>query len=351
MNQASSLTKICAADLQTIGGNYPIIDVRTPKEFEHGHIPGAYNIPLFSNEERVDIGTTYVQEGKEPAMRLGLKIIGPQMDNLIAQVKELEAKTKSQTFIVHCWRGGMRSSSFAWLLQFFKYNAYLLEGGYKAYRAHTRNSFAQPRKIVILGGPTGSEKTELLHMLSDEGHAIVDLEGLAHHKGSVFGALGQQEQPTQEQFENNLAQALTSVPLEVPLWIEDESRRVGDLFIPDELWNQMRAAPVITVAMPREQRITNLCDQYGSFAPAELINCVTRIYSHLGSERANKIIELIKTQKIAEACGELLHHYDKAYQFGLAKRPTANIVSCEIATNTDAIARLNRAYRTLCSLP
>lgn len=351
MTETNLSQKISATDLQALGQRFPIIDVRTPKEFTHGHIPGAYNIPLFSNEERVDIGTTYVQQGKELAMRLGLKIIGPQMDHLVAQVKELADKTQSNTFIVHCWRGGMRSSSFAWLLNFFKYKVYLLEGGYKAYRAHTRSLFAQPRKMVIIGGPTGSGKTELLQQLAQDKNAVIDLEALAHHKGSVFGALGQKEQPTQEQFENNLARELQIISTDTPIWLEDESRRIGDLFIPDDFWNQMRAAPVIVVSRPHEQRIVHLCKQYGSFTPTELILCINRITQHLGSERATKIIEFVREQKITDACSALLHHYDKTYEFGLTKRATTNMISCPISSDTDAITRLQQAYRTLCTLP
>ena len=210
-----------------------IIDVRSPKEFSQGHIPGAYNLPLFSNEERALVGTCYKQKGKEPAIKLGLEIVGPKMASFIEDARKI---SPNKQMLVHCWRGGMRSSSMAWLLELTGFDVSILKGGYKAYRNFALAIFNEDYKLKILGGKTGSGKTQLLHQMNKLGIQIIDLEAIAHHKGSAFGKIGHDAQPTSEQFENNLAMALQTLNAKKEIWLEDESKGIGKCFIPMNFW-------------------------------------------------------------------------------------------------------------------
>src|SRR3989339_1355584 len=191
---------ISVAEFLKRGNSLPIIDVRSPGEYEHAHIPGALALPLFSNEERAEVGTIYKQRGRVQAVQKGLEFVGPKLKDFT----KFALKLNSDELLIHCWRGGMRSSAMAWLLETVGINCSLLKDGYKAYRNHVLESFDLPYKILLLGGYTGSGKTEILSALKEAGEQVVDLEGLSNHKGSAFGALGQGIQPSSEQFENTL---------------------------------------------------------------------------------------------------------------------------------------------------
>ncbi|HEX7413037.1 MAG TPA: tRNA 2-selenouridine(34) synthase MnmH, partial [Bacteroidia bacterium] len=248
--------------LQQAAGANSIIDVRTPKEFEQGHIPGAINLPLFSNEERVVVGTTYKQQGRQPAILKGLEFVAPKMIDIVSKTQSF---AKDNTLFVHCWRGGMRSGSVAWLLELYGLKVFTLKGGYKSFRRYVLNSFAKEYNLLILGGKTGSAKTLVLEKLIELNEQVVNLEKLAAHKGSAFGALGEKAQPSQEQFENELATVLQTIVSEKPIWMEDESRLIGNKVIPTELWNQMRLAKTICINLPFEARVEYLTEEYGKF--------------------------------------------------------------------------------------
>ncbi len=220
-------------------GTHRLVDVRTPSEFAKGHIPGAVNIPLFSDEDRARIGTTYKQENPEQAFDLGLELLGPKLAQLVRQFRESAAEDE---LVVHCWRGGMRSQSVASLLQMSGMKVSFLSGGYKAYRQWVTGTLAKPCRLLVLGGYTGSGKTMLLHRLREAGEQVIDLEGLAKHKGSAFGNLDDHEQPSNEQFENALAGQLQQIDPERIVWVEDESRMVGRVFLRDEWFGQMQQA-------------------------------------------------------------------------------------------------------------
>lgn len=296
----------------------PLFDVRTPSEFANGHIPGARNLPLFSDEERARVGTTYNREGSREAILTGLELVGPKMR---AMVEAVEAQTSQRRVLLHCWRGGMRSRSVAWLLSFSGFEVTVLQGGYKAYRQHVLSRFALRRQVFILSGYTGSGKTEILGHLREMGEQVIDLEGLAHHKGSAFGALGELPQPTQQQFENELARQWEMLDPERPVWLEDESKKIGWRVIPAPLWEQMRHTPVYFLDMPVERRVERLVADYGDASPDQLAACVSRLSKRVGGQNTQQALEALAAGDLATCTDILLRrYYDKAYLHGLSKR-------------------------------
>lgn len=295
----------------------PIIDVRSPAEFYSGHIPGAVNIPLFSNEERAEIGALYKQEGQEIATLRGLEIVGPKMAGFVRQAKSLDY---TDQLLVHCWRGGMRSGSFAWLLNTAGLPAVTLAGGYKSFRNHLLDFFSAPFNLYVLSGCTGNGKTELLHYFRNKGEQVIDLEGLAHHKGSVFGGLGQVEQPTSEQFQNELFRQMKEMDPARPIFLEDESISLGNVFIPLPLWHQLRKAPLIRVELSPAARVERLVREYGSLENAQLQDAILKLSKRLGGQHVKRALEALEENRLEEVVLILLTYYDKSYEIGIAKR-------------------------------
>lgn len=295
----------------------PVVDVRSPSEFQQGHIPGAVNIPLFDDNERAKVGTTYRQVNKEAAVYAGLEIAGKK---LVELVKEGEREAgKSKTLLLHCWRGGMRSSSMAWLFETAGIHCFILLGGYKTYRRYIKEMLALPYSLKVVGGRTGSGKTAILQQLHAMGNQVVDLEALAHHKGSAFGALGEQEQPSTEQFENDLFKVLSGLDSEKEIWIEDESRNVGKCVIPGELYEGMRKADTYFLDIPREERARYLVKHYAVHDREELVACVQKIHKKLGGEQAKLAMDSIDQEDYYSAAMITLRYYDKAYMHSLEK--------------------------------
>ena len=294
----------------------PLIDVRTPAEFEQGHVPGARNIPLFTNEERVLVGTTYKQVGREQAILQGFDLTGSKWSGFIRQALEIAPDKK---VAVHCWRGGMRSGAMAWALGLYGFEVELIEGGYKRYRNWVLQQFARPWKLLVLGGMTGSGKTQILEALRSE-EQVIDLEDLAQHQGSSFGTMNKLIQPTQEQFENNFAGQLANFLPTKRIWVEDESVTIGKRVIPHSFWQQMREAPLVCVQVPLEMRVQKLVAEYGVLDKDFLIECTTRIRKRLGPEQTRDAVQAIEDGHMAEFIRLLLVYYDKKYQKGLEQR-------------------------------
>ena len=321
---------------------YPIFDVRAPIEFAQGHVPGALNLPLFTDEERARIGTTYKQVSQERAVHLGLELFGPKMSAMVKLAKKLAPGKEVR---LHCWRGGMRSGTVLWLLELAGFKVHLLDHGYKDFRRAVLASFAQPRQWRVLGGLTGSGKTDVLHALAatPHGQPVLDLEGLASHKGSAFGAIGQPAQPTQEQFENNLAAALAKLPTEAPVWVEDESRQIGRLTIPPAIFEQLRTAPRWVLEVPRAARVAKLAAEYGAEAPAELAAAIERLQKRLGGLVTKQALAAVEAQDFSQMVELVLDYYDKTYTYGLAPRPgepartTIPTTGCDAAANAAAL--------------
>jgi len=298
-----------------------IIDVRSPAEYEHAHIPTALNLPLFDNEERAMIGTTYKKQSREAAIKAGLPLFGNKMLSMIETVETWIAATQKDnnvtkpTLFVHCWRGGMRSAAVAWLLDLYGYKVVQLTGGYKAYRNWVLEQFIIPYSLKVLGGYTGSGKTEILQALQEKKYAVIDLEVIAHHKGSAFGAIGQLPQPSQEMFENILAKKLFEVNKNnKPIWIEDESQRIGTVLIPTPLFHLMRNSTCYFMKIPFEQRLLFILEAYGKFDAQSLIEATERIQKRLGGLETKNAVAHIMQGELKEAFSILLKYYDKWYE-------------------------------------
>lgn len=298
-----------------------IIDVRSPAEYEHAHIPAALNLPLFDNDERAMIGTTYKKQSREAAIKAGLPLFGNKMLSMIETVETWIAATQKDnnltkpTLFVHCWRGGMRSAAVAWLLDLYGYKVVQLTGGYKAYRNWVLEQFTIPYSLKVLGGYTGSGKTEILQALQEKNYAVIDLEGIAHHKGSAFGAIGQLPQPSQEMFENILAKKLFEVNKNnKPIWIEDESQRIGTVLIPTPLFHLMRNSTCYFMKIPFEQRLAFILEGYGKFDAQSLIEATERIQKRLGGLETKNAVAHVMQGELKEAFSILLKYYDKWYE-------------------------------------
>ena len=299
--------------------NYILLDVRSPAEFDHAHIPGGYSLPLFDNEQRAIVGTTYKKQSREDAIKIALPFFGNKMKEMVETVEKISAayvKTHGSKPIlfVHCWRGGMRSAAVAWLLDLYGFNVIQLQGGYKAYRNWVLAQFLQPYDLKVLGGYTGSGKTETLHALAAKGNAFIDLEGLAKHKGSSFGGIGQGQQPSQEMFENLLAHFLYQENKRgVPIWLEDESQRIGTVMIPNDFFKQLRASDCYFIKIPFESRLNFIVNSYGGFEKIALIDATKRIEKRLGGLETKITIQLLNEGLIKEGFEILLKYYDKWY--------------------------------------
>lgn len=383
-----AVKRISLEEFLTLAKTHPVLDVRSPGEYLHAHIPGAISLPLFSDEERKVVGTAYKQQSKQVAVKIGLKYFGVKMVEMVETVEALfkglqentdnqtskgslknsnttkhtnptqESLSKSnlnpltnsstempftpRTVLVHCWRGGMRSAGVAWLLDLYGYQVYTLQGGYKAYRGWVLAQFEKEYPIQILGGYTGSGKTEVLKVMAQQSASVIDLEGLAGHKGSAFGNMGLPPQPSQEHFENKLANALFFAAQEStapqtkdpsnhsassktdpitpqPIWMEDESQRIGTVNIPTVLYQQMRKKPVYFLEIPFDARLDYICLHYGKFPKEQLVNAVIRIKKRLGGLETKTAINALVEDDVRAAFSVLLQYYDKQYGKGLER--------------------------------
>ncbi len=310
----------------------PVVDVRSPGEFEQGHIPGAINVPLFDNAERAVVGTLYKKSGPEAALLKGLDISGPKMTDF---VKQGWRHAVNHEVRMHCWRGGKRSDSMAWLFSTAGIKVHLLRGGYKTYRRYIRERLEADICYFVLSGRTGTGKTEILRELKKTGQQVLDLEGIAHHKGSAFGAIGELPQPTNEQFENDVFQHWSAMDFDQPIWLEDESRAIGRVSIPEPLFVRMRSCTVIEVDMPAELRVQRLVKDYAAFPEKMLIDSVERISRRLGGQHTQAAVKAIESGDFETAIGIVLRYYDKTYSYGLHKRSSENIHTITTST-TDA---------------
>lgn len=310
-----------------------LLDVRSPKEYTTGKLPGARSLPLFTDEERARVGTLYKQDSPDSALLEGLDIAGGKMRWLVEEARRLAPDNK---VVVHCWRGGQRSGSVAWLLERAGFDVYQLTGGYKAARKHIRTYLAQDNHCLqVLSGPTGSGKTPVLLAMQAQGANVIDMEGLANHKGSSFGAIGEDPQPTSEEFENQLYAAFRAIPEGEPVWLEDESRLIGHVYLPDEFYDRLAAAPVTLLEQPTDWRVDRLVKLYGSYPREPLAAAFTRLRKKLGGQHLNAALAALENNDLATACRIALVYYDKAYAH-YGERRGARVVRTVTATSPHA---------------
>ncbi|WP_462251279.1 tRNA 2-selenouridine(34) synthase MnmH [Ferruginibacter sp.] len=343
------IQKITIEEFLQLAKQLPVLDVRSPGEYTHAHIPGAINLPLFTDEERKVVGTAYKQQSKQDAIKIGLDYFGVKMKSIVemvegicnlelgkrdgAGIKSQFPNPNSQSLLLHCWRGGMRSAGVAWLLDLYGFKVYTLIGGYKAYRKWVQAQFQKEYPFKLIGGYTGSGKTLVLNELSKQNKPIIDLEALANHKGSAFGALGEAPQPKQEMFENLLAEQLLDASIKMKdketannyqlstnIYIEDESQRIGNLQIPMPLWYTMRKSPVYFLDIPFEERLNYLTEEYGKFEKEKLVNAIIRIQKRLGGLDTKNAVNYLLENNHKECFRILLTYYDKYYLKGLENR-------------------------------
>ena len=329
---------------EALESSNPIIDVRSPGEFESGHIPGAINIPLFSDEERADVGTVYKQKSKEEATELGYSYVMPKLQSFITRSRDVAPDGNVK---VHCWRGGMRSQAFGKHLSENGFdNVRIVTGGYKAYRNFVLSELGRPFELNVLGGYTGSGKTYMLHELKKIGEQIVDLEGLANHKGSAFGGIDQGKQPTVEQFENNLHLEISKLDPEKPIWVEDESHNIGSVKIPMPFFDQKRNARLYFMDIAKEERAGHLVSEYAVCNNEELASSIHRISKRLGGLREKKAINYLKNENYFEVAMITLAYYDKYYLRSMEKRDPNKVIRIklpEVNHRQNAVSILNKA--------
>ncbi len=294
-----------------------IIDVRSEGEYESGHIQGAVNIPLLNNEERVLVGTAYKKQGQQKAIKEGFRLVGPRLLEIIT---EAERVAESKEVLVHCWRGGMRSNNFSQFVAMARIRSQTLQGGYKAYRQQALLSFQKPLQLAILSGCTGSGKSEVLQALKKQNEQILDLEKLANHKGSAFGALMMPPQPTTEQFQNNLFEEILKLDLSKRIWVEDESITIGKNSLPIDFWKQMQASPLVQMDVSKDIRISRLVNEYGIADRNEFSLAMDKIAKRLGGQHLKAAKESLSTGDMASTIDILLTYYDKYYLGSLDKK-------------------------------
>lgn len=321
--------KVSVVRFIELSTQFPVLDVRSPGEFNHAHIPGAYSFPLFTDDERKVVGTVYKQQGREPAIKIGLDYFGVKMRRMVEEAESI-TNGKSKTMLVHCWRGGMRSAGVAWLLDLYGFKVYTLVGGYKSFRQWVLGSFENSYQFRILGGYTGSGKTLLLHELAAKNHCQVDLEDLAKHKGSAFGAAPDVPQPKQEMFENLLALELKRKESAPFIWLEDESQRIGLVNLPNALWTQMRSSPVYFIHIPFEARLDYIVREYGKLKKDQLAGGIIRIQKRLGGLETKTAMNHLMEGNTRECFAILLKYYDKLYLKGLNNRDNLQTLLTDI---------------------
>ena len=345
------IQKITIEEFLSLAKQHPVIDVRSPGEFAHAHIPSAISLPLFTDEERKEVGTAYKQQSREVAIKIGLDFFGPKMRKMVEEAESIVSgftlndskenerlkneQQETKNILVHCWRGGMRSGAVAWLLDMYGFKVFLLAGGYKAYRKWVLLQFEKEYNFNIIGGYTGSGKTLLIKELQNQGKTVIDLEGLANHKGSAFGALENIPQPGQEMFENRLAKSLLvarcsltgngdfhtkNEQLTSTIFLEDESQRIGNLQLPIPLWKTMRKAPVFFIDIPFEERLNYITSDYGKQNKESLKEAILRIQKRLGGLETKNAVNFLDENNYKECFNILLSYYDKWYYKGLQNR-------------------------------
>ena len=302
--------------LPTLDDFDTIIDARSESEFALDHIPGAINCPVLHDDERILVGTTYKQVGSFEAKRLGAPLVAKNIAHAIET--RFADKPRDWKPLVYCWRGGNRSGSMALIFAKIGWPVVQLDGGYKAFRGYVNTALENPPALDlrVICGTTGSGKSRLLETLDGIGAQVLDLEKLAAHRGSVLGHLPGEPQPSQKAFETQIWDLLRRFDPARPVFVESESKKVGNLRVPDKVMERMRAAPCIALQLSRPNRVRLLMEEYEHFAadPAALNAQLTHLVQLHGHAKINAWHEMASGGRMPELVDQLLvEHYDPAY--------------------------------------
>jgi tRNA 2-selenouridine synthase len=305
-------------DLAALTDFDDIIDVRSPGEFAEDHMPGAINLPVLSNEQRAEVGTLYVQKSRFLARRIGAAHVARNIAHHLETV--LADRPASYRPLIYCWRGGQRSNAMATILRQVGWRAVVVTGGYKTWRRFVSETLYDGEpflRLILLDGNTGSAKTEILGRMASRGVQVLDLEGLAVHRGSVFGAMSTGGQPSQKMFEGRLLQAMARLDSTRPVLIEAESSKIGDRMVPPILWKAMQTAPRIVLEAAPADRVHYLVRAYRDISENEtaLYAAIDRLPPIYGRQRLADWKQMVTDQafdSLAEALIEV--HYDPAYR-------------------------------------
>ena len=301
-----------------------LIDARSPAEFAEATIPGAINIPILDDAERKEVGTLYKQAGKTEARRRGVVLVAPKIPVMVEQVAGLQAGT-SLPVVVFCWRGGMRSLALTQFLELAGVPARQLSRGHKGFRRHVLDFFEKGQwgRLVVLRGLTGVGKTHYLHRLAENGSPIIDLEGLANHRGSAFGSLGLPPQPTQKMFEALLWDKLRKIPEGEFALAEGESRHIGRVVLPLQLYKSLQVETSIWLQAELPKRVRNILSDYPAIdsLKGDFAEPIKSLKERLGKKTVRRYLELLDAGKWAELVSDLMeNYYDPLYRHTLPER-------------------------------
>lgn len=331
---------------QLLQTKHPVIDVRTEEEFNHFHIPGAYHVPLFTKEERAVVGTSYKQEGPEVAKEKGLSFVSPKLPRLYARIKEIYEKEKKSP-VVHCWRGGMRSLSVVSMLNALGIPCYQLQGGIRAFRQKIVADLEEQKRrlppFIVLEGYTGTGKTKILQTLKKNGFPVLDLESMAGHRGSIFGAIGMNP-VSQKQFECRLREQLLALSSAPYMMIENESERIGRIVLPDFIIEQKKRAKRIRLHVPLETRIEQIYETYRPVEHRREIEKAIETLKHRLKPNIRQNVEVALVQNDYKTIIALLleHYYDPKYEYARGKYETS-VVHIDAKTPDEGAKKVREA--------
>ena len=328
LRKYSMITPIDPVKFVELLHSIPVADARSPGEFRQGHVSGAFNFPLFDDSERTKVGTLYTRQGSEAAILKGLDIALDKLEDYLVLAEE---HIPGKKLLLYCWRGGYRSATLAEVFHRAGYEVYVLSGGYKAFRAFSGNALNAPAPVVLLGGFTGSGKTSILASMKMQGAQVIDLEGLAHHKGSAFGGIGQLPQPSNEQFENDLFADWYCLDKGAPVWLEDESRMIGNVTLPDPVYRKICSSVLIRLEVDRGVRISNLVKEYSRADKEHVDTAVRRIARRIGGTNLKNGLEALRRDDFSAVADIVLQYYDKAYDYSVGRRPLPSICTIPVS--------------------
>lgn len=327
-----------AVDPAALAAYDAIIDVRSPGEFALDHVPGAINLPVLDDAERAEVGAIYVQESRFKANRIGAAYVAANIARHLRGA--LADKPPEFRPLIYCWRGGSRSNGMATILSQIGWRTTVLTGGYRTYRRWVSEQLydADPAwRLVLLDGGTGSGKTEMLGRLARRGLQVLDLEGLAEHRGSLFGGFHGQAQPSQKMFESRLLAALLALDPARPVVTEAESSKIGDRMVPPTLWRAMEVAPRIELTAEPAERAAYLAATYGEVVASDLEAAFARLPTYPGQKRLENWRRLVADRAYAELAQALIElHYDPAYRRSAKKETRARLGSVAMGDLSDA---------------